>query len=616
MRLVNQAQGCCYASSACAPKTWSNRFDDRRDCGVISRVRANGGRFGEAVVSPARRRGPESNRLTGAAGWLDARPEAHRIPATGESAPTGAPRFHRRKIRNGSLARLDGKTGMSKRSLKTSFVVNLFAPTVRLAIGMVTIPIFLRHVGDARFGVISIGWLLLGYFGFLDLGLSRATTNALAKLREAPQHERARVLLTTMVLNLGFGLIGGFVLFIVGGYLLEHFVSIPDALRPEVVWSFPWLTCLLPMSLLSGAAIGALESRERFLLANSLQILGVTLTQIVSVVVAVFVSPSLKVIIPAIAIADAASIVVILAAVHRIEGPFSLRSFDRREARTLLGYGGWVSVSNLIAPILVAADQFLIGSVIGVAAVAHYAVPMNLVTRSQIFPAALGRTFFPRMSSSTGDEARELAVRALSALGFGFAAVCAPAIILSPTFFRYWIGADFATFAAPVAQILFLGAWINGLAFLAFHLMQSQGRPDLTGKLHIAEVAPFLAILWVLTAKLGINGAAIAWSLRCAVDAFAMFWGAGILRNGVLSALRPAFLLGASGVGAHFIGFNLALALSAAVVVGVISMALAYAFSEDWRHLFDTVSVRGRELADHAIRRIKPTQGADPKTLQ
>jgi hypothetical protein len=72
---------------------------------------------------------------------------------------------------------------------------------MRLAVAIVTVPIYVHHVGDARYGVISIVWILLGYFGFLDLGLSRASTNALSKLRDAPQPDRARVLLTTMTLN-------------------------------------------------------------------------------------------------------------------------------------------------------------------------------------------------------------------------------------------------------------------------------------------------------------------------------------------------------------------------------------------------------------------------------
>jgi O-antigen/teichoic acid export membrane protein len=476
---------------------------------------------------------------------------------------------------------------MSTRPIRINFILNLLAPLARIAVALVTIPIYVRHVGDARYGVISIMWILLGYFGFLDLGLSRAATNALAKLREASQQERARVLLTTFALNLGFGFIGSAILFILGGFLLNHVISIPDALRPEVAGAFPWIAAVFPMALISGVGFGALESREQFLLANVLQILGMSVTQIAPALVAVFVSPSLTAVIPTAAVAQASSVVLVLAVVYRLEGPFSVWAFNRQEARALLGYGGWISVSNIVSPILASLDQFLIGSIMGVAAVAHYTVPMNLVVRTQIFPAALARTSFPRMSSLPAEGARALGARALSSLGYGYAAVCAPAIILSPVFFRYWIGADFALLAAPVAQILFFGAWINGLAFIAFTLLQGQGRPDITGKLHMIELVPFLVILWISTSTLGIKGAAIAWTLRCAADALALFWVSGINRRDVLSALRPAVLLAASEVGAWFVGSRLGLALPAAVLAGLIGVGLAYTSSADWRQLID-----------------------------
>ena len=93
---------------------------------------------------------------------------------------------------------------MSTATLRRNFVFNLIYPIMRLAVAIVTAPIYVHHVGDARYGVISIVWILLGYFGFLDLGLSRASTNALSKLWDAPQPDRARVLLTTMTLNFCF----------------------------------------------------------------------------------------------------------------------------------------------------------------------------------------------------------------------------------------------------------------------------------------------------------------------------------------------------------------------------------------------------------------------------
>ena len=92
---------------------------------------------------------------------------------------------------------------MSRRPLRINFIVNLLSPAMRIAVALVTVPIYLHHVGEARYGVMSIVWVLLGLFGFLDLGLSRAVTNALAKLRDAPQAHRARVLLDNVRSQLG-----------------------------------------------------------------------------------------------------------------------------------------------------------------------------------------------------------------------------------------------------------------------------------------------------------------------------------------------------------------------------------------------------------------------------
>jgi O-antigen/teichoic acid export membrane protein len=483
---------------------------------------------------------------------------------------------------------------MSKRPLKRNFIVNLLSPSVRMAVAFVTIPIYLHHVGAARYGVISIAWVLLGMFGFLDLGLSRAVTNALAKLRDAPQPERARVLLTTLGLNFGIGLVGGVVLYVFGGLLLTHFISVPVELGPEVSQSLPWIASLVPLTLVSYAGAGALESRELFLLVNLIQIGSMTLSQVAPMLMAVFVSPSLSVVIPTAALGQASGAVAVLVFVYRLEGPFSFRGIDWSEAQKLLRYGSWMFATNVVNPALASADQFIIGSVMGVASVAHYAVPMNLVLRSGAIPAAVGRTFFPRMSSLSGDAAYALGARGLSSMAYGFAAVCAPAIILSPIFFHYWLGADFAAVSSPVAQILFPGMWMSGLSLVGFTLLQSRGRADLTGKLSMLEFLPFLAILWSLTTTFGIAGAAAAWSLRCTVDALAIFWASGMRRRDLVPLLPPAALLAATLVVGRFLESDVLLDLFVAALAACAAVALSYLFSEDWRALIQSLVSRAR----------------------
>jgi O-antigen/teichoic acid export membrane protein len=502
---------------------------------------------------------------------------------------------------------------MSTRSIRLNFIVNLISPMTRIVVALVTVPLYLHHIGDARYGVMSIVWVLLGMFGFLDLGLSRAVTNALAKLRDAPQAHRARVLLTTFGLNLGIGLTGGVVLYVFGGLMLKHFVSMPEEISAEVSRSLPWIACLLPLTLISAAGAGALESRELFLLVNSIQIVAMTLAQVAPVLAAIFVSPSLTVVIPTAAVAQGLGAIAVLAVVYRLEGPFSLRAIDWGEARKLLGYGGWMFATNVLYPALASADQFVIGSVMGVAAVAHYAVPMSLVQRSAAIPVALGRTLFPRLSSLSGDAAHTLGKRALSTMAYGFATICAPAMILSPTFFRYWIGPDFATVAAPLAQVLFPGMWMGALSLVGFTLLQSQGSADVTGKLNIIEFVPFVAILWVLTQSFGIVGAAIAWSLRCTVDALAMLWLSGMKRKELLALLPPAALLVATLVIARLLGSNIFVNFLVAVLVGSASVALGYLFSDDWRSLILAQVNRACVFVGNLTTRAKPIPHVNTK---
>ena len=88
---------------------------------------------------------------------------------------------------------------------------------------------------------------------------------------------------------------------------------------------------------------------------------------------------------------------------------------------------------------------------------------------------------------------------------------------------KLWLGAEFAEHSYRVLQVLAVGVFINSLALVPFALVQGVGRPDVTATLHLIELPVYLGLLWWLISTRGIEGAAIAWTARVAVDALFLF---------------------------------------------------------------------------------------------
>jgi O-antigen/teichoic acid export membrane protein len=260
------------------------------------------------------------------------------------------------------------------------------------------------------------------------------------------------------------------------------------------------------------------------------------LIQLLPLLVAWLRGPALDGLIAAAVICRVGANLPVLLACRRYVPLLGRPRFRKSLAAPLFRYGGWVTVTAVIGPILVSVDRLLIGSQIGLSAVAHYTVPYNLVTKFQILPASLMRTLFPRFSLLEWEECAPIARQAVS----GLAAITLPltvaAVIVIKPFLRVWIDARFAEVAAPVGEILLIGVWINSLAWVPAVMLQGQGRPAIVAKLHAMELVPYVTILWIGMAWAGLQGAAWAWVLRVAVDALLMFWASG-LRARVFSVL-------------------------------------------------------------------------------
>ncbi len=391
--------------------------------------------------------------------------------------------------------------------------------------------------------MLAIAWLLLGYFGLFDLGLGRATAQHIAALRDAKAAERAQTFWTALTLNVGLGVVGGLLIWPIATYFFGNIFKIEEALRPEMQAAVPWLILAVPMATLSGVLTGGLQGRERFLELNLISVSGTVLFQLFPLAAAMLFGANLGVVLPAALLARFCTLLVLFYRCRKNITKGQPFTFVRHEARSLLHFGGWVTVSAIVGPFMTILDRFIIGSMLGAKAVTFYTIPYQLGERSTVVSSSHTAALFPRLAAATAEERQRLVNESLQVIVVIMLPTMVAAIVLVKPFFSWWINPAFAEQSANIAAVLLLGFFVNSLAFIPSAKLQAKKRPDLNAKCHLAEVIPYLALLYIGLKHFGLIGAAVVFSFRVIVDYFLLSWLAGMRKDALRVLAHPAIFL-------------------------------------------------------------------------
>lgn len=460
--------------------------------------------------------------------------------------------------------------------LARNTVWNLVGQIAPMAVGLFAIPRLVHALGTDRFGVLTIAWMVVGYFSFFDLGLGRAMTNLVAqKLATDSDHELPAIIWTANLLMAALGILGGIILALLSPLLVQNLLKTPPGLQMEITRAFYLLSFSVPFVISTAGFRGVLEARQKFGIINIVRVpMGIAtfaapllvlpwskdLTAVIGILVVMrFVFWLTYTIL---ALRDLPSLL------HRIV-------IDTRLLPMLFSFGAWMTVSNIVSPIMQYLDRFLVGALLSLSAVAYYATPYEVVTKLLILPGALVGVLFPAFSTALvtdRERAGTLFRRAVK-----YAVLILFPVTLLMVFFaqiglNIWLGPAFASHSSRALQWLAIGVFANGLANFPFSLVQGAGRADITGKLHLLELPFYVATVWILTKEFGIQGTAFAWTIRVIVDAVLLFWISGRF---VDRFVRPIFILIAvTGAAAAFAVAMIAMSLSAKILVSATSLVL------------------------------------------
>lgn len=441
------------------------------------------------------------------------------------------------------------------RRLARNSLLNLGGNLAPMLVALVAVPVLLRGLGPERFGILSLGWAFIGYFGYFDLGLGRALTRLVSEhLDDGDQAALDRLVWTALRLIFALGLGGWLVAYLLTPWLVHGALRISAPLQGEALWAFYVMAASVPAVVVTSGLRGVLEAYQRFDLVNAVRVpLGV-LNFAGPLAVLPF-THRLPVVLTVLLASRILGVALHLALCFVVMPSLRGKALGRSSPLgPLVRTGGWFTVSNVVSPLMGATDRFFIGAIISAAAVAYYAAPYELVVRVLVIPGAVATAIFPAFAAGSGSASRaaanlyERGVKLIAVTLFPVSLVVA---LFSAEGLLLWMGPEMARRSTLVLQVLAIGVFYNGLAQVPFYLIQGAGRPSVAATLHLVELPLYLLGAWLLIERFGIVGAAVAWTVRVAVDAAVLFYLARNVDRGRAAALRPrllAVLLAAAGV--------------------------------------------------------------------
>lgn len=414
-------------------------------------------------------------------------------------------------------------------SLKRNTIWNLAGTGLPLLLGAVTIPYLLKNIGIEAFGILTLIWALIGYFSLFDFGLGRALTQQVSAARGSDKYSNLPTLVKTgLYFTVITGVLGGLLLAFLADPLALHWLKISVLLQPTSVQALLIASVGIPLTTLTTGLRGVLEGFEDFRGVNLLRIcLGVANFALPALSV-MFVSNSLAWMVGGLIIARSIILLAHAWLVHlKMPKGWVVAKLSMKEMRTLLSFGMWMLVSNIVSPLMVTADRFIISGMLGATAVAYYTIPFELLIRVLVVPGALTAALFPRLAlllTTNIPEAERLYRSSVKIISLILIPTCLIIALGSKWGMTQWLGANFAEQSWKIVVVMAIGLIFNGVAHVPFAAIQAKGSARTTAKLHILELVFYIPLLFVCIKYFGLMGAAMAWSLRVTIDYFALLY--------------------------------------------------------------------------------------------
>lgn len=392
-----------------------------------------------------------------------------------------------------------------------------------LILAFFTMPYIIHHLTVELYGIYVLVSIIVDYFAFLQLGMGVASVKYISQYLAQDLQEDIRLTFWSgIIAHVIMGFLGTLSIFIFADTLIDKFFTMSPQFEDTALFALRVGSIGFLVSMLIGMVSSVMRATSRFDLINRIGIIIGTL-QIASTVLLLHFDYSLKEIVTANVVIQSGSLFLQWIIVRKLLPCLSNFSSNIRTILHLLKFGGYVTLSSIVGPILTNIEKILLTSLRSVSALTYYSVPFSLVGRLAVIPSSFSSVLFPAYSyyykqSDKNEVNRQLHFRSTLYI---FLILFFPVLFFlfyGRSFLTLWVGDDFAEYSTNILIILSLAGLVNAAAYPSITALQGMGKPQLPAFFHLVETIIYIPAAYFLIQEYGGIGAAAAWFLRVLLD--------------------------------------------------------------------------------------------------
>lgn len=338
-----------------------------------------------------------------------------------------------------------------KSEIKVGAILNYVIILLTAISGLLYTPFMLRYLGQSEYGLYMLMGSLVGYISVLDFGLHNTIYRFVAKYQNEGNNKEQENFLASCFIIYGaisiLVLIVGVVLYSNLEYIFSKSLTDNEMYRAKIM--FIILILNLAISLPMGAFQFIIKGYGKFVFANSIKIIRIIIRTAVMITILIIGYKAISIVIVDTIFNLSMALIYFIYCFSKLNIRINLHSFNKALFREIFYYSFFIFLLAIVNQMFWKVGQVGLGIIANTAAVAVYALSINLVLYYQKFSLGISGVFMPKVTKlvvdgATGENLTDLMVKVgrmqFSILGLALTGF----IILGKQFISLWAGDDYS----------------------------------------------------------------------------------------------------------------------------------------------------------------------------